>query len=180
MGTRTVHEGTYHATINEDKSVQQAVRDVYNVLNGVCKQIDIVRGVERTFLWNRQHGGTWSRDDLYDSLQTGDELQIVLETELPRGPGALIIEYPPGGAYGGGGALIHTSDKDSRITDMNTQVDVLGQTRSREAMFTLRVCLWWVQNIDLQKMNRITNGYTKCAMTLPREGPWEGNPAWFL
>ncbi len=56
---------------------------------------------------------------------------------------------------------------------------ILWSDDSEQAMYTLRVCLW-VQNIDLQKMNRITNGYNKCAMTLPREGPWEGSPAWFL
>ncbi len=81
---------------------------------------------------------------------------------------------------------IDTQQKKLNVAPLTTKSSLKDYSRvenlvanSEQAMYTLQACLW-VQNIDLQKMNRITNGYNKCAMTLPREGPWEGSPAWFL
>jgi len=85
-GHLTLQPETYNATINEDKTVQQAVGEVYpNVLNGVIKQIDIIREGSRRFLWLLQNGDTWLTEDLYDRLEDGDELQIVFEYQLPSG-----------------------------------------------------------------------------------------------
>jgi hypothetical protein len=51
----------------------------------VIKQIDIIRQGSIRFLWLLQNGDTWLTEDLYDRLEDGDELQIVLEYQLPRG-----------------------------------------------------------------------------------------------
>lgn len=73
--------------INEDKSVQQAVEEVYRAFPGACREIHRVRGTQTLVLWGRDwQGDRWSGINMYDMVKGGDVLEIVLRTHCPGGP----------------------------------------------------------------------------------------------